>query len=478
MRSMSLLDCRPLGAMTRLPVVSAACLAVAVAWCCPATMVWGAEGAKLPYQDDEAIVRQLQQLKPGGSTLLPKLNVPLGDEEIPGIHSGMRKVGPGQRDYCNRMPYAVDRQTALYAGGNHQVPNRMNDVWEYHLGSNTWHLLYAPDGGNPSPHKGAYFLTSRNLAKDPNAKLDDNQRKQIEEYRKWWQANVVLQDGHLTTRRGGPIMPAHTWDALTYDAGIGKLIWGMGANPAGQFSTYAYFAGESLEAAEKLKDANYTGMWMFDPREKRWSEYRTSAPRAALRGMGASLTYLPDLKRDLWYVAATNVSPPAYEMWLFDAAADQWTELQPNGGQSISRLVTQEKIAPESEQQMAYSPRHKKLVAVLKHDTFVYDVAANRWSKAATDKRIFGHDAHSVFAYDEQADAFLLAFPPEGRGKQLQLAAFSLATNRWEIVEPAGPAIPATKYGSYTGYYDPQHNVLVVQGRNNDQMWVYRHGGQ
>ena len=31
------------------------------------------------------------------------------------------------------------------------------------------------------------------------------------------------------------------------------------------------------------------------------------------------------------------------------------------------------------------------------------------------------------------------------------------------------------QYGGYTGYYDPQHNVFVIQGRYSDRLWVYRH---
>jgi hypothetical protein len=373
------------------------------------------------------------------------------------------------------MAYAPDRQTALYAGGNHQVPHRMNDVWEYHLGSNTWHLLYGPDGGNPSKHKGAYFLTSRTLVRDPQKQLSDKEKEQIAAYKVWWKEHVVLQDGHLATVQGGPIMPAHTWDAFCYDARAKKLLWGMGASPAAQLSTHAYYTGKTVEELTKETDPNYSPMWMFDPNERKWIHYRTSKTRAQLRGMGATMTYLPDVGKELWYVSAQNVSPAAYEMWLFDAVDDHWTELKPNAGKSISQLATKDKIAPMAEQQTAYSVKHKTLLAVDKHNTYAYNVAANEWSKLVSDERIYGHDAHSVFAYDERADVFLLAFAPNGRGKDLQLAAFSLETKRWEIIKPNGPAIPATKYGSYTGYYDPLHNVFVIQGRYSDQIWVYRH---
>jgi hypothetical protein len=423
------------------------------------------------YQDDSAITGLLEGLGDRSSAMLPAVHVEAGDLKM----HGMDRCGPGQRDYCNKMVYAANRQTALYAGGNHQVPHRMNDVWEYHLGSNTWHLLYAPDGGNAGRHKAAYFLTSRTLVRDPQKELSDTERGQIEAYRQWWSENVVFRDGHLTTTRGGPIMPAHTWDAFCYDDRARRLIWGMGASPAAQLSTHAYFTGKTVSELEELVDPTYTPMWMFDVQNRRWIHYRTSQNHAELRGMGATMTYLPDLDRSIWYVAAENVSPAAYEMWMFDAAEDTWAELKPNGGKAVSTLARKEGIAPRAEQQAAYSPKHRKLVAVLGPDTFVYDVVANEWSKPVTDQRIYGHDAHSVFAYDHHSDLFLLAYAPAGRGKELRLATYSLITNTWELIDPRGPKIPTIKYGGYTGYYDPGHNVLVIQGRYSDRLWVYRH---
>jgi hypothetical protein len=249
----------------------------------------------------------------------------------------------------------------------------------------------------------------------------------------------------------------------------------MGVNAAGQLATHAYYTGTPLGELEAQADPGYTPMWLFDPVERKWIDHRTDKPCPAFRGMGATLCWLADREEVLWYVAAQNVSPPAYEMWLFDVARDEWTELRPNGGQSIGRLATREKVAPMSEVQTAYSPKHGKLVAVLKNDTFVYDVRAERWSKVVTDGRVYAHDAQSVFAYDGATDTFLLAFPPGGRGKQLALAAYSLEANRWGLVEPDGPAVPATRFGSYMGYFDERHGVFIVQGRNTDRMWVYRH---
>lgn len=434
--------------------------------------------------DDPAVIAALDPLGDRSSAVLEPVKVvlPPGFADTPEFKAladhNMHKRGPGQRDYCNKMVYAPERHTALYAGGNHQAPHRMNDVWEYHLGANTWRLLYAPDGGNAGRHKAAYFLTSRTLVKDPDAALTDKQRNQIEDYRQWWHDYVTLAEGHIATRRGGPINPVHTWDGFCYDAAAGRMVWAMGANPAAQPATQAYFTGQTVEQVQAQLDPRYTPMWSFDPVTKRWHHQRMAAaddPRPGLRGMGGSMTYLPDQQRCVWYIAAQNVSPHDYGMWLLDAKTNQWTELHPNDGRSISDLVNRDDIAPRAELQMAYDPTRRRLVAVIKHDTFAYDFAANAWSKITTDPRVFGHDAHSVFAYDPVGDVFLLAFAPDGRGKQLNLAALDAATLQWRMITPNGPPIPATQYGGYMGYFDPRLNALVIQPRYSDRMWVYRH---
>ena len=57
----------------------------------------------------------------------------------------------------------------------------------------------------------------------------------------------------------------------------------------------------------------------------------------------------------------------------------------------------------------------------------------------------------------------------------MSLAVFSLKTMKWKPIAPNGPDIPQAKYGGYMGYYDPHHQVFVVQGRYVNQMWIYRH---
>ncbi|MEQ9065893.1 MAG: hypothetical protein RLO18_04170, partial [Gimesia chilikensis] len=93
------------------------------------------------------------------------------------------------------MVWSPERRTALYLGANHGRPHRLNDVWEFDLCEMQWILLYAPD--NPRDYLG--------LGEDPS--------------------DVVLKDGVLQTRRGGPAVIGHTWSGVTYDSDGKRLLW-------------------------------------------------------------------------------------------------------------------------------------------------------------------------------------------------------------------------------------------------------------
>ena len=157
-------------------------------------------------------------------------------------------------------------------------------------------------------------------------------------------------------------------------------------------------------------------------------------------------------------------------MRTYDAINEKWEELKPNGGKSIAQLF-RDKLCPGSEQQTAYSPQHKKMVAVLGIETFVYDIVKNEWSKSeATHAFLRSSDADSVFAYDSAADVFLLCNPRSGT-----LGGYSLKTDAWQQLVPKGDAMPKPPYCVGKGYYDPTFNVLVIQPAYTDRMWVYRH---
>ncbi len=423
-----------------------------------------------PYEPDPEIVKMLDGLQPGHSMFLPPARHKRNGEDV----SGSGRSGPYARDYTMMMVWAPDRGTAFYAGGNHGA-GRTNDVWEYHLPSNTWHNLFPQEGGDHARFKWTMMFAPRMFAKDPNYKMTEGQKANFEACKKWWKENVVLKDGMYVTKGGGPLLHGHTWDTLVYEPLTGRMIQGTGAYCANAAWLESKFSGRPIEQVQaeigKAPDGTpYRSMWIFDPDTGKWSPYAHESELAKFRGMGATMTYISDWKKVVFYVAAANVSPPAAEMVAWDPVADTWEQIKPNGGKGVWDLAFKEKIAPTSEQQTAYSPRHRKLVAVLKDTTYAYDIDKNEWSKLNESVPFMAHDAKTVFAYDSNAGVFLLADP-----KNNKLASFDPAANEWKSITPEGPGMHRPKYCVGKGYYDPARNALVVQGAFNDRMWVYRH---
>jgi hypothetical protein len=264
---------------------------------------------------------------------------------------------------------------------------------------------------------------------------------------------------------------------LAYDEASGKLLWAVLDTDEihdNYLKAYAEYTGGDFAELKKGRKPG-TGLYIFDPVKAEWRRQIGPDPRPYLRGMGGSLTYIPEIRKTVWYCAAQNVTPNDFAMWTYDAAANVWAEMKPNGGKSIMALVHSDKAAPGSEVQMAWSPKHRKLVAVLGKDTFVYDLASNAWSKACEDERNHASDSATVFAYDSVSDVFLLLNAPKGQWDlERELRAFDLKTGKWETLSPKGEMVKRMPYCGQAGYFDPVHNVFVVYS-STERMWVYRY---
>ncbi len=405
-----------------------------------------------PHADEPGIVKQLADLANNTVARLPQFKV-VGDRI--GEDSYFAKRGPGGRDYCNRMYYAPSRKTALFAGANHGAPSRLNDAWEYHLGSNTWIRLCAGDGGD----HGALYRARGAIKKGKDVEKQEAFLKQ------WYEANAEVAGGYLRTKRNhGPVEPWHTWDGLAWDESAKRLLWAVLDTDQvmrGKLRSYAQATGRDYAELEKQLEPG-TGLYMLDPTTGLWRRQLGGDPRPYLRGMGGSLTYVPDWKKTIWYCAAQNVTPNDFAMWTYDATANKWEELKPNGGKSIRELWGK-KLAPAGECQMAYSPRHRKLVAVAGKDTWVYDLAANEWAHLSTVEDQYAHDATTIFDYDSVNDRFLLLNATKGHwGKERDLRALDPATGKWRNIETAGVSLEKRPYSRMVGYHDPVHDVLVV----------------
>jgi RNA polymerase sigma factor (sigma-70 family) len=401
--------------------------------------------------DDPSIIASLEALQAGHALRLPPARV-LGVDKLK-LSAALRKRlenGPGYRYKCNRMLYAPERRSGLYCGAATMFIT--NDAWEFSLGANAWRPVSAPDGGD---HReiglaGARIRMGRDVARN---------RKLITD---WHINDLEFANGYLRTRRnGGPVVPSHTWDGVSYDPIGGRLYWIMtaGHHPP---------TGEHLKQTGRKQDAaarKGTTMWSLDSRSGNWRPEFGNAPRPRTHGMGGTLVYDSRRHRLVWYVAARNVRPHDYQMWAYDLGIRTWKDLKPNAGAELQELEKAGSVPPAA-LQAAYSPKLDRIVAVNGTRTWVYDCAANSWQPAASHAPNHARDQDTVFAREAGSDTFLLA-DPEGK----RLAAYDASSDRWQEITIRGDALPAKKC---TGYFDPRLRVLVLYD-GSTRAWVYRH---
>lgn len=333
----------------------------------------------------------------------------------------MKETGPGGRDFTIKMAWMPDRKRAFFCGANHGSPHRFNDAWEYDLASNTWLLLYTPDY---------------------------NDRGAITDYDR---QTLVLKDGWLRTRKGGPAHPAHTWWGLTYDPELKAALW--------YCAWPSYRLQDKLDAIAVKKEDLYPGppLWAFCPEEQRWEPIPTEKPWPE-NAFGASLEYIPELGGSLWQYRSRT--------WLLNSSQKTW------------KLLPTDQTALPIETLVCYDRQRQLLIA---HRGPANESLPRTWhmSLAGGQPRGWekvleaadlpnGHDARSWMYFDPVGKVALLL-----ERSTMALWSYDPAERQWTKLTPRGPAPPFETRERVVAYLDPARNVFVAIGYG--RVWCYRH---
>jgi hypothetical protein len=383
--------------------------------------VTGAEPDLEPDLEPGAkVLAKLDALGENSSCLLgdPKVIEDLGDF-AQGWHR-MKETGPAGRDFTIKMAWMPDRKRAFFCGANHGSPHRFNDAWEYDRASNTWVLLYTPDYNDRGP---------------------------ITDYDKM---TLVLDDGWLRTKNGGPAHPGHTWWGLTYDPRLKSALW--------YCAWPGYRLQDKLDAIGAKKGDLYPGppLWAFDLSKKQWQPVPTEKPWPR-NAFGASLEYVPELGGSLWQYGDHT--------WLLDSGERSWT------------LLCEEGAALPIETLVCHDPHRRLLIA---HRGPVKETPSRTWHMKLEDGQLRGwqqvleaadlpngHDARSWMYYDPAGKVALLY---ERESKSIW--SYDPEQVQWTKLAPNGPQPPFGPRERVLAYLDPARNVFVVIGY--DEVWCYR----
>jgi hypothetical protein len=332
----------------------------------------------------------------------------------------MKETGPAGRDFTIKMAWMPDRKRAFFCGANHGSPHRFNDAWEYDLASNTWVLLYTPDYNDRGP---------------------------ITDYDK---QTLVLKDGWLRTKKGGPAHPAHTWWGLTYDPQMKAALW--------YCAWPGYRLQAKLDAIGAKKDDLYQGppMWAFYPAKKIWEPIPTEKPWPR-NAFGASLEYIPEQGGCLWQYRNNT--------WLFDSNLKTW------------KLLCADKAALPIESLVSYDRDRKLLIA---HRGPYKDALPRTWRMSLKEgvpgwEQVLeaadlpnGHDARSLMYFDPVGKVALLY-----ERKEKRIWSYDPDKNKWSKLSPRGPEPPFGAKERVIAYMDLARNVFVAVGYG--RIWCYRH---
>jgi len=376
---------------------------------------------------DKELLAKIAALPENGAMVLPPFKV---TGETKWFTENYATHGPKIRDYCNKMVWAPDRKRALYAGAGHNGP-LSNDVWEYDLAANTWVCLYAWD------------WAFADLPKD----ID----KATEILRTRIKTRSTASSTVVTTLKGAPLRPAHTWWGLAYDAERRRMVFWDACRGlwTGSDTDKVTRVARVLGSTPAALVAGGAHAFVFDPAARKWDAWK-DAPNAY---MSSQLEYIPDRKA-LWLKSGNTYLCETGE-------AGNWKDLGAAGGPANGALS-------------AYDPESKTIVAVLSKNTYAYSFSNNQWKVIQDGKSPDAVVPESTFCYDSVAKRFVLY---SGRATP-HLWLFDLARNEWTAPDDKG-VIQSAIAGSAAGYFDEARGVTVLYsvnaaGQDKFSMAVYR----
>lgn len=375
---------------------------------------------------DLELLQKIKDMPDNTWMKLPKLKI-TGDLGSLASNKDYLWAGPFVRDYCNKMVWAPDRKRALYTGGGHNT-HPQNDVWEFDLASNTWVCLY---GADQVPPRFAAEKESEGIA--------------------WYKENSILKNNFITTLKGAPLRPCHTWWAISYDTDRKQLLFLESHKGFFCVDKNLLARAHNIETTNPILKTYGSGtgeawLFSFDPQKKEWLDVETKIPKSR---ESSNLEYIPDTKSLFWASGKTYVKETQKKEW----------EPLPKAGFGGGGMT-------------AYDPYSKKIVGINGKETWVFDFASKEWQLLSKESPDGSYVPLGTFCFDSVAKKFILYTywktneAPDGSPR---LWTIDSNENKWEKPSPQGEF---PKIGNIAGYYDVERNVTVIYSAK--ETWVYR----
>ena len=201
----------------------------------------------------------------------------------------------------------------------------------------------------------------------------------------------------------------------------------------------------------------YNDTWAYSFKTNAWTEMKPSGDLPSIR-CALAMVFDPDTGKVILF-GGIDKSAPLGDTWLYDPAANTWTNLQPGGTTPSAR----------SGHAMVYDPEAKKVVLFggkdstgLLDDTWTYDVSANTWTQVKSDKQPAARVGHSM-AYDSSTKKTVVFGGWDMKTYYNSTWAYDSSAGTWVSLSTGG-SLPGGRAGQCMVYDVAGSRILMFGG--------------
>lgn len=219
------------------------------------------------------------------------------------------------------------------------------------------------------------------------------------------------------------------------------------------------------------EDSDYGDTWTYDTASNQWTKLAPGGEQPDGRSMFA-LAYDLDRRQALIF-GGGGTEGPLNDTWVYDPAADLWTESAPTGDLPPERWASSAVYDPESGETLLFGGGG--LDGML-NDTWAYDPESGAWRALDPPGGMPVPRGYLELVLDPESGKVVLFGGGTEEDDFKDTWAYDPALNTWTDLDPAGP-VPEERSG-YAMVYDSEAAVMILFGGMNaydsfNDTWAY-----
>jgi hypothetical protein len=399
--------------------------------------------------------------------------------------------GPPSARYNYSMIFDPVNTTLILFGGVNSSATRLNELWKYTVGTNTWSQL-SPTGGPPtarSEHTAVYDSVNATMLVygGTTGSVSNELWKYTISTNTWSQitfsGSITARRAHTAIYEGGSIQLMWIYAGYTTAAVAEMWKYDVVANSFTQVTmtgapSTRYAHGSCYVASTRTmytfgKYSATNEFYSYNLGTNTWTTPSVSG--AAPDGRhGQGMETNPDNGQFYMfggYVASglSNGNIEFCDFWTYNPSNNSWTQIGP-----LPRTLGLCIYAPQQQTLLCgygYSDDSSRYIK----DMWQYNTSSNQWSQSYASVAVETR-ASTQACYDSDLDA-VWCFGGDTSGGRQDLWRLNLSTLTWTYFSPNG-ALPASRSGGVMVYDSNNQHLILITGSgpaNNAYNTIYKY---